>query len=71
MPERWSSREIEKVLRRHGFVLVVQRGSHMQFKREGEPTRKVTLPAVRRELPPTPLASILRQAGLTPNDLDD
>lgn len=51
-------------------MFVTQRGSHQKFKRVGNPTLTVTLPAGRKNLPPGTLRSILRQADLTRDDLD-
>ena len=45
MPEGPSSDEVTKALRRHGFDLVQQRGSHAKYRRisshPGDPTRTV------------------------------
>jgi predicted RNA binding protein YcfA (HicA-like mRNA interferase family) len=60
-----SSQLIIKVLRRHGFELVSQRGSHQKF-RKGE--RIVIVPAERKEMPIGTFRSIMRQSGLTPKD---
>ena len=61
MPKRWSSQEVERILRAYGFVFVSQKGSHMKFVADG---RVVILPAGRKELPNGTFASILRQSGL-------
>lgn len=61
MPKRWSSSEVERVLRAYGFVLVSQKGSHMKYVSNG---RVVIVPAGRKELPNGTFASILRQSGL-------
>ena len=61
MPKRWSSSEVERILRAYGFVLVSQKGSHMKYVANG---RVVIVPAGRRELPNGTFASILRQSGL-------
>lgn len=61
MPKRWSSSEVERVLRQCGFVLVGQKGSHMKYVSNG---RTVIVPAGRKELPSGTFASILRQSGL-------
>jgi len=60
-----SAQLIIKVLRRHGFELVSQRGSHQKF-RKGE--RIVIVPAERKEMPIGTFRSIMRQSGLTPKD---
>lgn len=61
MPKRWSSKEVERILRRHGFVLVGQKGSHLKYVANG---RVVIVPAGRDPLPQGTFASILRQSGL-------
>ena len=61
MPKRWSSSEVERILRAYGFVLVSQKGSHMKYVANG---RVVIVPAGRKELPNGTFASILHQSGL-------
>ena len=56
-----------KALRRAGFEAVKQRGSHLKL-RHSESGRICVVP-LHRELATGTLASILRQAGLTPDDL--
>jgi predicted RNA binding protein YcfA (HicA-like mRNA interferase family) len=58
-----SGRECVKALRKVGFVLARQRGSHMVLYRD-EPPAQVTVPD-HRELDRGTLRSIIRQAGLT------
>ena len=60
-----SSQLIIKVLKRHGFEFVSQRGSHQKF-RQGE--RVVIVPAERKAIPIGTFRSILRQSGLTLKD---
>ncbi|MEM1953495.1 MAG: type II toxin-antitoxin system HicA family toxin, partial [Candidatus Caldarchaeum sp.] len=52
-----------KALRKAGFVLARQRGSHMVLYRE-EPPAQVTVPD-HKELDRGTLRSIIRQAGLS------
>ncbi|MFN4034261.1 MAG: type II toxin-antitoxin system HicA family toxin [Fimbriimonadales bacterium] len=58
-----SGRECVKALRKAGFVLARQRGSHMVLYRE-EPPAQVTVPD-HKELDRGTLRSIIRQAGLS------
>lgn len=58
-----SGRECVKALRKAGFVLARQRGSHMVLYRE-EPPAQVTVPD-NKELDRGTLRSIIRQAGLS------
>jgi len=60
--------EVVRALERAGFVPVGTRGSHRKLH---HPERNLTVivPLHRRALPPGTLASVLRQAGLTGEDL--
>ena len=68
MPSRPSSDDVCKVLRRHGFVLVGQRGSHAKYRRAGQPARTVIVPMGRKNLLVGTFHSILEQAGLSGRD---
>ncbi|MBI3626857.1 type II toxin-antitoxin system HicA family toxin [Candidatus Uhrbacteria bacterium] len=72
MPKFYSSDEVIKALIKKGFVFVSQKGSHMKFRLPIENLqRTVIVPADRREIPIGTLKSILRQAGLTQEKLDE
>lgn len=59
-----------RALERAGFVRVRVRGSHWVF-RHMQTQRRVTVPYHRtRVIPPGTLANILREAGLTADELD-
>lgn len=61
---------IIRALRRDGWVVVRQRGSHIRLQKPTPvETLKLTVPAHRPVLRST-LAHILKQARLTPEDLD-
>lgn len=62
-----SAREVVRALSRAGFQRVGQKGSHIRLKR-GHPTRLVIVPS-HAELTPGTLRSILRQAGLSREEL--
>jgi predicted RNA binding protein YcfA (HicA-like mRNA interferase family) len=68
VPKRPSSDDVAKVLRRHGFVLVSQKGSHAKYRKIGSPTRTVIVPMGRRNLRVGTFHSIIEQAGLTEDD---
>jgi predicted RNA binding protein YcfA (HicA-like mRNA interferase family) len=70
MPKLYSSADIEKTLKREGFSFVSQRGSHVKFRKTGNPVRTVIVPAGRKEIPRGTLRSILRQSGLDEDALD-
>ncbi len=65
MPKLYSSSNIIKTLRKKGFVYVSQKGSHTKFRKTGNPTLTVIVPAGRKEIPLGTFRSILRQANLT------
>jgi predicted RNA binding protein YcfA (HicA-like mRNA interferase family) len=70
MPKLYSSADIEKTLKQEGFSFVSQRGSHVKFRKTGNPVRTVIVPAGRKEIPRGTLRSILRQSGLDEDALD-
>ena len=65
LPRDLSGRRVVKGLRRLGFEVENQEGSHVRLS-NGE--RRVTVPMHRGLLPKT-LQSVLRQAGITIEDL--
>ena len=65
-----SGREVLAALQRHGYVLTHVRGSH-HYLRKTEVAGLVVVPVHgNHPLPIGTLRSILRQAGLTPDDLN-
>jgi predicted RNA binding protein YcfA (HicA-like mRNA interferase family) len=68
VPEGPSSEEVIKGLRRHGFELVHQRGSHAKYRQPGRDARTVIVPMGRQHLKIGTFRSICRQAGLQPSD---
>jgi len=68
MPKLYSSAHIVKVLEAHGFVFVSQKGSHIKFRKKGEPTLTTIVPANRKEIPTGTFRSILLQSSLTEAD---
>lgn len=61
-------REVLRALERAGFWVHRQTGSHLTLKHATDPTKRVTVPFHARELPRWLLGSILKQAGLTPEE---
>jgi len=60
-----SSKDVEKILRKNGFELAYQKGSHKQFKGVvGGRKRRVTVLADRKNFHPKTLKSMIRQSGL-------
>jgi len=68
VPKRPSSDDVAKVLRRHGFLLVSQKGSHAKYRKAGSPTRTVIVPMGRKNLRVGTFHSIIEQAGLSEDD---
>jgi predicted RNA binding protein YcfA (HicA-like mRNA interferase family) len=67
----WSAREVRTALLRAGFAELRQGGSHLQLRRidlDGT-LRHVTLPMHRGDLKPGTLHDVLREAGMTEDDL--
>jgi predicted RNA binding protein YcfA (HicA-like mRNA interferase family) len=67
LPRDVSGPEAVKSLRRLGFIVTRQDGSHIRLSKD---TRHVTVPNHRALLPKT-LQSILRQAGVTVEEFAD
>ena len=65
LPRDLSGREVVKALKRLGFSVEKQEGSHIRLSRGG---LKVTVPAHSALLPKT-LQSVLKQANITIDDL--
>ncbi len=66
MPKRLGSAEIIGVLQQHGFLFVSQKGSHAKYKNAAG--RIAIVPHPKKELPIGTARSIIRQAGLTPQN---
>lgn len=71
MPKLYSARQIVKALRRIGFEIVSQKGSHIKLKGTfDEETYTVIVPN-HKEVALGTLQSILKQAGITKEELED
>jgi predicted RNA binding protein YcfA (HicA-like mRNA interferase family) len=57
-------REALALLRRDGWVLIAQEGSHRQFKHPVKPGKVTVNGKPSRDIPPKTWNSIVRQAGL-------
>jgi predicted RNA binding protein YcfA (HicA-like mRNA interferase family) len=67
-PKSLPYREIKRKLEAAGFEIVTQKGSHVKFiRRDTDGIRTAIVPA-HREVAVGTLRSILRQAGITPED---
>lgn len=70
MPKRkpLSARDIIKVLLKHGFEKVGQKGSHIRFKKKVGKKAYITVVPNYREIGPVVFSSIVRRSGLTKED---
>ena len=68
MPKLFSSRQIIKTLEKNGFFFVSQKGSHAKYRKIGNPTLTVIVPAGKKEIPQGTFRSILRQSKLEEDD---
>jgi len=64
-----SGKELVHVLERNGFTAVRQRGSHVILVKQGQTGKRATVVPLHAELDKGTLLEILRQAGLSRNDL--
>jgi len=65
MPKLYSSKYIIKILEKHGFVFVSQKGSHVKYRKK---SLTVIIPSPKKEIPYGTFKSILRQAKLAEED---
>ena len=70
MPKLFSSIFIVKILLENGFEFISQKGSHQKYRKVGNPTLNVIVPADRKVIPMGTSRSILRQANLTIDDFE-
>ena len=66
-----SYRQVKRKLEKAGFTVASQRGSHVKFVRYNSDGTQTTIVPYHREISVGLLRSILRQAGLTPNEFDE
>jgi len=68
-----SSKEVERVLRKHGFQIVGRKGgSHQQFKGIiNAKKRRVTVLANKKDFDIKTFRSMVRQSGIKENDFFD
>ena len=63
-------RQIKRKLEKAGFTIVHQRGSHVKFVRESANEVRTVIVPNHREIRVGTLRTILRHAGLTPDEFD-
>lgn len=72
MPKPIKTKNVIRVLKKHGFFLVRQRGSHARYQKVTvSTTYKVTVKVTEKEIPFGTFNSILFQSGLKVEDFND
>ena len=66
LPYRHVRRKLEKA----GFAIISQRGSHVKFVRHSDDEIRTVIVPHHRDISIGTLRSIVRQAGLTPNEFE-
>ncbi|MFN3407824.1 MAG: type II toxin-antitoxin system HicA family toxin [Limisphaerales bacterium] len=64
-----SGRQLVRALQRAGFVLLRQKGSHVSMEKRAPDGYWRTVVPLHREIRPGTLSDILKQAGLTKEEL--
>lgn len=62
-------KKLLKFLKKNGFYIHHQVGSHIVLKSLNDPIKRVTLPMHNQDMKPGTLASVLKQAGIDKNKL--
>ena len=62
-------KKLLRFLKKKGFYLHHQVGSHLVLKHVGNQTKRVTLPMHNKDLKPGTLSSILKQANIDKDEL--
>ncbi|MDO8183908.1 MAG: type II toxin-antitoxin system HicA family toxin [bacterium] len=70
MPKIYSSKQIVRILERHDFLFVSQKGSHAKYIKLAKKNLVVIIPMSRREIPMGTFRSICRQSNLSPEDFE-
>ena len=65
MPKLYSARDVLSALRRAGFTLISQKGSHVKLEKKTHSGKIVTIVPMHKELAPGTLKGILELAKVT------
>lgn len=68
MPKQYPYKLVLSILKKNGFFYVSQTGSHIKYRKEGNPTKNVIIPIHEKDLRYGTFRSILRQSGLKEDD---
>lgn len=64
-----NSKKLLQILKKRGFFIRHQIGSHLILKHEKDTAKRVTLPMHNKDLKPGTLNSILKQSGVEKKEL--
>ena len=64
-----TARQVIRCLEKAGFYVHHQSGSHVQLKHKARPDLRLTVPFHAGDLPKAVIRSIIRQAGMSVDDL--
>ena len=70
MPKLYSARQVIKVLKRLGFIIVSQKGSHIKLRKTTDGSVFSPIIPNHKEIAMGTLQSILKQAGITKEELE-
>lgn len=70
MPKLYSARVVLSALQRAGFTIVSQKGSHIKLYRRTEDKVFTVIVPNHKEIAIGTFSSILKQAGMTKNELE-
>jgi len=70
MPKPYSLQLVLKVLKNKGFFFVAQTGSHVKYRKMGNPVLTVIVPIHGKEIRYGTFRSILRQSKLQESDFN-
>lgn len=62
-------KKLLRLLKKKGFYVSRQSGSHMMLRHQKDTMKRVTLPVHNKDLKPGTLSSILKQAGINKKEL--
>lgn len=71
MPKLYSARQIVKALQRIGFKIISQKGSHIKLRGTFDGVIYTAIVPNHKEVAMGTLQSILKQAGITKEELDE
>lgn len=71
MPKPFPLKRLLEVLKEKGFFFVSQKGSHAKYRKNCSPALTVIVPMHGKEIPYGTFRSIIRQANLTEDEINE